>query len=275
MYLSHSKFSFSIVLLFSFVFSVNVSATDHGSSCATATMVELGSNTPGELTEGDSDFFLVTAPDSGGLNVFTIGQTSTRGGLFDSNGVQLELTSSFSSGNFFITREVEAGAYCIEVSGINDGITGLYALQVEGDFASDDHGTDCDSATTINVNDAPVAGDISINGDSDFFLVRLTGPGHIRASTIGNTDTTGRLLDANGIQLENDFSSGLSSNFAITTELAGGTYCIEVSGHRSNNSTTATGSYLLQLEGDFAEDDHGTSCDSATIVGNSAIPGEL
>jgi hypothetical protein len=70
---------------------------------------------------------------------------------------------SGSGYNFLISRELEAGTYCLQVAGYRASTTGIYSLRVEGDFSDDDHGTDCESATPIN--DSSILGELLVYGD--------------------------------------------------------------------------------------------------------------
>jgi hypothetical protein len=260
------------VLLFYGILN-SVFATDHGNSCSTATVVNIGTDTVGELHDNDSDFFSITVPSQGSLTVFTKGETDTYGRLLDSNEVLLEEDSNDGSGyNFLINRELEAGTYCLQVAGGSSSTNGIYSLRVEGDFSDDDHGTGCDSATTISdPRGTTLIGELSVYADGDYFLINTPSSGHITAYTNGEIDTYGKLFDADGILLQEDSNDGSGYNFLISQELEAGTYCLQVAGGRASTK----GTYSLRVEGDFFDDDHGTNCKSATPINESSILGEL
>lgn len=221
----------------------------------------------GTLTAGDTDYFLITLPGPGRLNVFTAGETRTKGKLFDLNGILLESHANY--GNFIISKKLEAGSYCLAISGGASSTSGLYSLRVEGDFADDDHDSSCDNAEIItDPRGTTIVGNLSIYNDVDYFRINTPSSGHITTYTEGSTQTGGSLFDNNGIPLERVNNR---NNFRISRELESGSYCLAVSGYRP----TTNGIYSLRIEGDFADDDHGTDCGSATVIDKTSTAGDL
>ncbi|QBQ56071.1 pre-peptidase C-terminal domain-containing protein [Nitrosococcus wardiae] len=91
-------------------------------------------------------------------------------------------------------------------------------------------------------------------GDSDFFTFEVPNPhARVTVSTIGETNTTGRLFKLNEsdgrftYQNIRDFHSGFDLNFLISKALEKGTYCVEVTGHNNDD----VGDYLFQTTGAF------------------------
>lgn len=270
----HIKPSSVLFFLLSCTISSGVyAADDHGATCATATSVDTGTDTIGELTSGDTDYFSITLPGDGRLTMFTNGETNTTGKLFDADGLPLEEDSSDGSGsNFLISKKLGAGTYCLAVYGHYTDTSGLYSLRVEADFFGDDHGSSIENATAVeNPRGATILGELSLYADVDYFRINTPNSGRLTLYTEGDTNTTGKLYDSNGIPLGEDSSDGSGSNFLISKRLDAGTYYLAVYGHYSSTS----GTYSLRVEGDFFDDDHGSDCGSATTISESSIVGEL
>ena len=123
----------------------------------------------------------------------------------------------------------------------------------------DDHGNNRGSATRVNVP-SDTSGTLTV-GDSDFFRVEVSRPGRLQAYTTGDTDTVGRLYDANS-ELWVDDNSGAHTNFRIDRVVASGTYYIEV----WLPSDAAPGSYAVHVRFTELADDHGDDRASATRV---------
>ena len=93
---------------------------DHaGDSRSSATLVELGSSTQGELEPGDVDYFRVEVTESEvQVVVFTTGNLDTYGYIEDSSGTVLTSNDDGGEGgNFRVSDEVDAGTYYIRVVG--------------------------------------------------------------------------------------------------------------------------------------------------------------
>ncbi|MDE0662002.1 MAG: FG-GAP-like repeat-containing protein [Gammaproteobacteria bacterium] len=105
----------------------------------------------------------------------------------------------------------------------------------------DDYGDAPDSASLAATLPALLLGRVESDGDKDVFRV-ATGNGTLSVNANGPTDTVGRLLDADGVQLAaNDDSDGL--NFGIEAEVAAGIHYVEVGAYAAN-----TGPYTLSIE---------------------------
>ncbi len=265
MYSACLKLFISFILFYCTILNYALAADDHGNTCKKATIINVGSSAVGELTEKDLDFFSITIPSKGRLTLFSTGGTDTFAQLLDKNGVLLaENNNSGVKSNFLISKELEAESYCLQVSGAE----GLYSLTVEGDFANDDHGSSCETGTVIlDPRGTTIVGELSTYADADYFRIITPTSGQITVSTTGETNTTGKLFDANNIALETNKDSGIGSNFLINKDLEVGSYCLEVSGE--------SGLYSLRVEGDFFDDDHGSDCSSATPINSRSTRGEL
>ena len=221
---------------------------DHGNTTATATAVALNSSTNGAInTPGDVDYFRLQVTGPGTLTVYTTGPTDTVGSLHDANGVTLTTNDDFIDLNFRIVREVTAGTYFVSVRHFSSGAIGAYVLRVDFSTGGGSGGTDLHGNTRATAADVALGSStnaaINFPGDIDYFRVVLPTAGTLTIYTTGSTDTYGRLLDANGVELAvNDDSADL--NFRISRMLSAGTYYIEV----RHYSPLSTGAYILRVE---------------------------
>ena len=204
--------------------------------------------------------------------MFTEGDTDTRGRLYDAdclpvNGMDYDTSGGSPSANFdFSVEALPAGVYYVEVRGQSGSDTGPYRLNIEGDFANDDHGVDCATATVVR--DPVTLGELSVFDDRDFFQVQIREDGgQLTVFTEGDTDTRGRLYDADCLPvngMDYDTSGGSpSANFDFSVEaLPAGVYYVEVRGQSGSD----TGPYRLNIGG--ADPPEGT-CNGAraTITG--------
>lgn len=218
--------------------------------CDNAELVQINAVTGAKnLIPGARHFYRVNTPSNGLLTLFTLGATDTTGQLYDKDCLPINGALDFSSGldsNFLISQSVSTAPYFLEIRGNLNSTQGAYKLQVDGDFAGDDHGVMCNSATVLRSFSEP--GVLKPYGDRDFFQVKVQGgTGQLTVFTEGPTDTTGQLYDQNCLLINDaiDFSSGPDNNFQISETLSPGIYYIEVRG----NSSTAFGSYNLRLSG--------------------------
>ncbi len=116
------------------------------------------------------------------------------------------------------------------------------------------------------------------DGEAHFFRVRTPSNGVLTVFTEGDTNTRGRLYDADCVPIINyvDFG-GARSNFYFSVggnstepaQLAAGLYYVEVRG------SSDSGPYRLRILGDFANDDHGADFASATVVSGPSTQGNL
>ena len=234
------------------------SADDHGDSRDSATTVAVPSDTAGELTAGDTDYFRIIVSGSGSLLVSTSGRLDTTGRLENASGS--ELASDTDSGlgtNFGIEHYVEPGTYYLRVTGQSSSTAGSYTFYVR--FLEDDHGNSENDATRVGVP-SDTAGVLTA-GDTDYFRFVVVAPGTLQVYTTGSTDTTGFVEnDSVGLSLSDD-DAGDRSNFRIERDVVAGTYYVRVTGQ----SSSTAGIYTLHVR--LVEDNHGDSLDDATGIG--------
>lgn len=215
---------------------------DHGETPETATLLELGGPPlPGSLAGGaDVDVFRLDVVGRASVEVYTSGQTDTRGELLDGSGARLasDDSSGPGAGNFLMAADLEPGIYYIEVSGEGGG----YAISARlGD--SSDHGDTAATATLLTLyNEADLAR-VSPNAllatsgrvwpsrnDLDVFRLDVTrDASEVTIRTAGATDTFGRVLDGALNQMAADDEE--DGSFRIEVRLDAGTYYVEVGGH--------------------------------------------
>ncbi len=244
-------------------------ADDHGDTPESAAPVLIGGVRRGRLESGvDIDYFRIELASAGAIRVWTAGTTDTVGVLFREDGrVRIEDDNGGEDTNFLIAATLPAGTYYIEVSGYAEA-KGDYALEVSFDAfaAGGDHGDLRIEATDVAVP-SETDGELEWGGDLDYFRIELEKPGTLRARTSGDTDTTGALLDHNGVLLAVDDDSGAGPNFYIRRDLEAGSYYVEVGGF----DVETTGEYVLEIEfapvdEDDEDDDHGDTAESATVA---------
>jgi len=139
------------------------------------------------------------------------------------------------------------------------------------DFPSqqDDHGDDCNTATTMSLN-STTHGVINKKADFDYFKVEVNSRSALNIYTSGTFDTSGTLYNSSCESMEIDDNSGDSDNFKILRYVSGGTFFISV----QHSEESKTGQYTLHV--DSIPDDHGNSCLSATEIDvNSSITGNI
>ena len=104
---------------------------DHGDDRATATGVEVGSDTEGVLESGDVDYFRVVIDAAGTLEAYTSSGIDTRGWLEDADGAEVGTNDDGGAGtNFRISEDVSPGTYYVRVEGYSSRVTGDYTLHV-------------------------------------------------------------------------------------------------------------------------------------------------
>ncbi len=104
---------------------------DHGDDQASATEVAADSDTQGDLTSGDVDYFRVVVNTAGTLEAYTTGRTDTLGWLEDADGAVLGRNDDGGAGtNFQISEDVTPGTYYVRVAGYSSRVTGDYTLHV-------------------------------------------------------------------------------------------------------------------------------------------------
>ena len=104
---------------------------DHGNRALWATLVSVGSATPGRIEQaGDVDYFRFWVSQQTDVRIFTTGTTDTVGSVSDSSGRVVEDDDSGASLNFLIGATLEPGTSYVRV-GAYDNKTGAYILHVE------------------------------------------------------------------------------------------------------------------------------------------------
>ena len=252
-----------------------VGADDHGGAPASATLVELPSETAGEIDPGsDSDWFRFEA--SGGRVVIeTTGGLDTEGALFREGRYSLDRLAqsddSPTSLNFRIQSRLadvaeevppagDAWTYFVWVGSFSNA-TGSYILHLRH---GDDHGDDRASATLVELP-SETAGAIDPSDDEDWFRFEVAASGEVAVGTAGRgrperLPTEGTLYDADGNEIAASQSipdDPYDGNFRIQRMLDAGTYYVRVA------SFERTGSYVLRLAS-VASGDGGTAAISPT-----------
>ena len=239
---------------------------DHGDLDKSATLATaLPAFLHGVLESDDDNDVFRFATGSGTLKVYANGPTNTYGWLLDAEGDFLAGDDP-SSGNFLIEAEVEAGVHYVDVFGPDDA-TGPYTVSIEFVFA-DDHGSDPETATPVASLPFSGAGELEREGDRDVFRIDLDESGTLTVYTTGDTDTVGKLTDADGDVVAEDDDAGDGSNFEIEAAVESGTHYVEVSGAGGE----ATGSYTLVIE--FAADAPSVVFAAERVIhpGDSGLP---
>ena len=207
---------------------------DHGDSMEDATFLPLGTRVAAEMGHGDSDHFRLDVRASTGVVIVTNGAAGAPHRLLDSDGTLVspsDHTEPRRSNRTSVYRELEAGVYYLDVT--EDGRGGRYGLVAapfhsHGSDALDDHGDTRAAATDLKFGSS-VAGQLDAD-DLDYFRLTVEERSAVAAWTEGDTDTAGRLLDADGVALALDDDSGEGVNFRIARALDPGTYYLEVAG---------------------------------------------
>ena len=186
----------------------------------------------------DEDYFRVVLEQDARLILSSTGLTDTFGSLYNNSFGQIAFDdNSGDANNFLMIRELTAGAYYIEVAGVNIPPTsslspGDYALNVEV------------PATIATLPYTSSGESISPARDVDYFRFSLGQANIIDISTSGSINTYGRLYNEDGAVLIFDDNSGADNNFHIIRLLPAGSYYIEV---KAPNGFTTTGSYTLNV----------------------------
>ena len=157
-------------------------------------------------------------------------------------GIAPTITSG-SNCNLVITfNPVSTGIHNSTLSIVSDDPdTPSANVQLSG--KGDDHGSSCDSATSVALG-STIGGVIEPAGDTDYFYLYIPIDGTLTVYTTGDTDTHGELKDTGCSTILADDDSSADNNFRIVSPITKGDYYIAVSG--SNNSS-GTGNYLLHV----------------------------
>jgi hypothetical protein len=264
---------------------------DHGNNCQTGTVVDLTTLTtstkvdiPSVLTENDLDFFVIQVPEPNARVIITTrGGVDTSARLTDATSILIEENSNNGGdGSFLISQFLNAGTYCLQVSGGSANVTGNYALSVDADVPSDDHGNSCETASNVGKTD--ITGELSVFGDIDYFKIQIPEPGsEITFTTLadGVLFTFGTLFDQDNILITENNNNGGEGQFLIQQALMPGIYCLAISADDLLR-TESVGAYTLLITGTFTPAgscsiEHAsisaTSLDFAQVVtGNLSVP---
>ncbi len=211
---------------------------DHGDTRSSATLVAPGSATQGELEPNDVDYFRFEVSRVGILAAWATGDQDTHGTIEDSTGTVVASNDDSRGGpNFRVTAVVDSGTYYIRVRGFANAETGPYTLHV----ATDAHGDSREEATPVSVGSSTLGA--LEPGDVDYFRIDLDSGYTVVASTAGDLDTFGYIVDGAGTVLARDDDAGEGSNFRVRASLQAGTYYIRVEGLNQDE----TGPYTLHV----------------------------
>lgn len=253
---------------------------DHGSSPDDATPIALSEVVKGNIEiSGDLDWFAFETAANERYVIQTRLQTlrDSTMRLLDPSGMH-ELAfnddDDVSLASQIIWTAPQDGVYLIEVAGYQSN-TGIYSLSVEHvETLVDDHGDVQSNATSIVVP-STTAGNLHIEGDTDWFefTAELHTVYQFETNLLSLGDSTLRLTDASGNQLayndDNPDDFGLASKIMWQAPSAG-TYYLEVAGFSERH----TGTYeLIATSNTAAADDHGDTPETATAI-TSADPVE-
>ena len=206
---------------------------DHGDSRTDATSVTVGSRVWGVIDPtSDEDYFSFTVSASADYWIYTQGDLDTVGELLDSNGSHVT-SDDYGSvlpnpDGFFMWQKLQSGTYYVKVTGF--GATDEpYILRVRA-FPER---TGWPTATDLPLNGS-ASGTIDPENDFDFFRLQLSEATEVAIRSSGFPDTIGELYTSRSqLVSRNDdgYLPGGSRNFLIRTQLAAGTYYLNVSSY--------------------------------------------
>ena len=243
-------------------------ADDHADTTDEATPIDLGSSLTGRIfPPREVDLFELDLSDESGpktVRIYSTGENSTMGTLYDSDGSTIASNAYYYDDNFQIVETLQSEAYYISVEGYYYSETGDYTLHVE-EVPPDDHANSTDGATSLALGSS-VTGRIDPEYDIDMFKLDLsaeTEPTTVRLYSSGDLDTFGELYDSDGTRLQiNHYYD--DDNFQIVDTLPSGIYYVAVATNSYYRSRT--GDYTLHAE-EVPPDDHANTSDGATALG--------
>lgn len=225
-----------------------------GAESAPVPLLATGARVEDQIgSAGERDYFRLTVDTPTVVTVWSEGDTDTYGRLLDAGGTGIsDDNDSGNATNFRITATLFPGTYFLDVSGHKGTETGNYALALE----------------TAPVPDlavgARIEGSFNRTGEMDLYRLSVATSSMMSIWTEGGTDTSGRLLDANGAEIARDDDSGSNLNFRMERMLFPGTYFLEVRGIRD--------------VGDYVTGDYVAAADavpSTNLAIGAAEPGEI
>lgn len=240
---------------------------DHGNGFDSATLIQIGTETIGNIESlGDSDFFKFVPDSNGAYTIETTGSTNTYAYLYNSSqGVLAEDNNAGIGSNAYIAHNLNGGqTYYIRVNSYNSYTTGAYGIKVMS--VDDDHGNTMNLSSEISVG-ADVPGEIEYANDMDYFKFTTAESGPYIIKSIGSTDTYGILYSSNGgiITSSSDASTSDKNFYMNITLSANTTYYIRAS-HQNyyDKDNTGLGAYVVNIS--RGTDDHGDTASSSTEI---------
>jgi len=215
---------------------------------------------------GDVDYLAFDAAAGDLVTIATNNQPAMRIHLVDRDGLtSIENDYSSTNSTNYIDREIPApGTWYVLAEGRYPDSTGDYSITVTN-LGPNDHGTGPETATPVVTDGNPVAGDIEIGGNEDWFTFDVV-EGHmyqLRAQSQASTGIRMELYDTDGVSLiESDTASYSSLAFIDRGELEAGTYYVRIKAYSGSSSK---GPYEFWIT-DLGQDDHGDAWDEATAL---------
>ena len=207
-----------------------------GTELSADTIAEAGSS--GDIEQRfERDYFQFEIEEGSEAVIYTEGNLDTLGELLDATGNLIGGSDSGGDGSNFRMRTIltQPGQYYLKVRAWGDS-TGDYTVHAERTALS---------SVELSVGGSPQEGTIEAEGDRDYFHFEVTALTEAAIYTVGAVDSYGELFDAGGREISSTDDGGDGDNFRIEPLLWPGTYYVRV----SSNSSAATGSYTLHLEG--------------------------
>ena len=243
---------------------------DHGNDTASATFVQIGDITSGEINyANDYDYFKFTPSVSGPYVIESTGTTDITGTLHN---ITTAYNISDEDKNFRIVQALNANqTYYVYVYHANHGDkdsagTGSYNIRISA--GTDDHGNTFESATTLEIG-TEMGAVCESAGDYDYFKFTTETSGMYTIESLGTADTTGFIYNSAKGRLAYDYNYGTGANFYMALWLnAGETYYIEATSSKIND--------IYKVIVNLMEDDHGYDNNSATELSlNTEVSGEI
>ena len=163
---------------------------DHGDAPASASRVTGHSDTEGNLTSGDIDYFRIDVGDAVRLEVYSSGETDTRAELKGADGTTIRSNDDGGEGrNFRIARDVAAGTYFVRVRGYSNRVEGDYTLHVRFIRDGDCHvGLRLGPGESCLYPNTDVAFSVNAEGEGQFLIFTSAGLIDLANSTVNPYD---------------------------------------------------------------------------------------
>lgn len=270
--------------------TARIQSDDHGNEAATATPIDIGTSTTGEIEQGgDTDWFsfFVSAGQDYEFTTDLLTLSDTTLSLYDQDGeTLLEFDDDGGPGlasRINWTASTSSTVY-LKVAAYSSSQTGTYSLNVHAfdttPDPADDHGDDAASATPVLMN-STTEGTIEASFDSDWFqFTAVAGEDYIFETHLGSLpDSWLELYDQDGqtlLTLDDDGGEGPASRIEWTA-IGTGTYFLNVEGY---DVVDDIGSYTLDVaavdSSPVPTDDHGDNATTATpVMMNSSTDGVI